>query len=84
MTHTRRTLLALALMASAWAVQAQQGPVKIASKDSDKGGSSKANVTNWVTAGAEGGIQIEQSKKVREQHWKTVANAVANVYSGLI
>ena len=60
------------------------GPVKIASKDSDKGGYSKANVTNWVTAGAEGGIQIEQSKKVREQHWKTVANAVANVYSGLI
>lgn len=31
MMHTRRTLLALALMASAWAAQAQQGPIKIAS-----------------------------------------------------
>jgi branched-chain amino acid transport system substrate-binding protein len=31
MKHTRRTLLALALMASAWTAQAQQGPIKIAS-----------------------------------------------------
>ena len=31
MKHTRRTLLAFALMTSAWAAQAQQGPIKIAS-----------------------------------------------------
>lgn len=60
------------------------GPVTIASKDNDKGGYSLANVANWVTVGGSGGIQIEQSLKIREKYWKDVADAVASVYSGLI
>ena len=60
------------------------GPIKIASKNSDKGGYSLANVANWVTAGGGGGIQIEQSSKVRDKYWKDVAEAVASVYSGLV
>jgi phage replication-related protein YjqB (UPF0714/DUF867 family) len=60
------------------------GPVTIASKDNDKGGYSLANVANWVTAGGSGGIQIEQSSKVRDQYWNDVAAAVASVFSGLV
>jgi phage replication-related protein YjqB (UPF0714/DUF867 family) len=60
------------------------GDVKIGSKSNDKGGYSLANVTNWVTAGNNGGIQIEQSFKVRDKYWKHVADAVASVYSGLL
>ena len=60
------------------------GPVTIASKDNDKGGYALTNVANWVTVGGSGGIQIEQSLKVRENYWKDVAEAVADVYSGLV
>lgn len=60
------------------------GPVTIASKNSDKGGRSLSNVCNWVTAGGSGGIQIEQSSKVRDKYWKDVSDAVASVFSGLV
>lgn len=60
------------------------GPVTIASSGNEKGGASSDNVTNWLTAGYGGGIQIEQSLNVRKNYWKDVAAAVASVYSGLV
>jgi phage replication-related protein YjqB (UPF0714/DUF867 family) len=57
-------------------VIAQQG-------DANSGMSSK-NVVNWLTADGFGGIQLEQSSKVRNDHWQEVVDAVINVYSQLI
>ena len=47
-------------------------------------GTSSENIVNWLTAGGEGGVQIEQSKDVRLDHWEKVAEAVASVYADLI
>lgn len=58
--------------------------IKIASKGDKLSGMSSRNVTNWLTAGGDGGIQLEQSYEVRTQHWAKVASAVAQVYSGLV
>jgi len=60
------------------------GPVTIAQGGDALGGSAPANVTNWVTVGGCGGIQIEQSYAVRSQYWRDVADAVASVYGGLL
>lgn len=60
------------------------GPVTIASQGNPKGGYSQGNVANWVTAGSSGGIQLEQSKLVRDKYWKDVADAVASVYAQLV
>ncbi len=58
--------------------------VTIAKKGDHNAGMSKENVVNWLTAGGLGGIQIEQSMKVRKDHWEEVVEAVVNVYSDLI
>lgn len=58
--------------------------ISIASKGDKLSGTSSKNVTNWLTAGGAGGIQLEQSYEVRTKHWATVASAVAKVYAGLI
>jgi phage replication-related protein YjqB (UPF0714/DUF867 family) len=47
-------------------------------------GTSSKNVVNWITVDGEGGIQLEQSSKVRDDHWQEVADAVISVYSQLI
>jgi phage replication-related protein YjqB (UPF0714/DUF867 family) len=60
------------------------GPVTVAKKGDSIGGSSPANVANWVTAEGAGGIQIEQSYTVRSEYWKDVADAVASVFAGLV
>jgi phage replication-related protein YjqB (UPF0714/DUF867 family) len=58
--------------------------ISIASKGDKLSGMSSRNVTNWLTAGGSGGIQLEQSHDVRSNHWAKVASAVAQVYSGLV
>jgi phage replication-related protein YjqB (UPF0714/DUF867 family) len=58
--------------------------VKIASPGDSNSGTSEKNVVNWLTAGGVGGLQIEQSGDVRDNHWQEVAEAVINVYSQLI
>jgi phage replication-related protein YjqB (UPF0714/DUF867 family) len=60
------------------------GSVTIAQTGQSLGGSSAANLSNWLTAGGTGGIQIEQSYAVRSSYWREVADAVAGVYSGLV
>lgn len=58
--------------------------VSIAKKGDHNSGMSEENCVNWLTAGGIGGVQIEQSGKVRDKHWEEVAEAVINVYSQLI
>jgi phage replication-related protein YjqB (UPF0714/DUF867 family) len=58
--------------------------VKVAEPGSYNSGSSKKSVHNWLTDGGIGGIQIEQSMKVRTEHWQEVANGVIKLYSDLI
>ena len=70
--------------AIAAALGGEAGLVTIASPGHSIGGSSPANVGNWLTVGGEGGIQIEQSGLVRGQYWRDVADAVASVYAGLV
>lgn len=60
------------------------GPVTIATKGSALGGTSPDNVSNWLTAGGSGGIQLEQSNLVRTKYWRDVADAVASVYASLL
>jgi phage replication-related protein YjqB (UPF0714/DUF867 family) len=58
--------------------------VTIAEKGDSNNGMSAKNFVNWITAGGGGGIQIEQSMDVRSKYWSAVAQAVANVYAGLV
>lgn len=58
--------------------------VVIAGPNDQNSGKSAKSVHNWLTADGLGGIQIEQSSKVRNSHWEEVANAVINMYSQLI
>jgi phage replication-related protein YjqB (UPF0714/DUF867 family) len=44
-------------------------------------GDSPDNVVNWLTLGGGGGVQIEQSPKVRLEHWQEVATAVIGVFA---
>ncbi len=60
------------------------GPVEIAKSGQALAGASPDNVTNWVTAGGDGGVQIEQSSKVRTKYWQDVADAVSSVFAGLL
>jgi phage replication-related protein YjqB (UPF0714/DUF867 family) len=55
--------------------------VHIASSDEKFGGDSLKNIVNRLTAGGANGIQIEQSPWARSNHWRDIADAVANVYS---
>jgi phage replication-related protein YjqB (UPF0714/DUF867 family) len=47
-------------------------------------GESPENVVNWLTADGFGGVQIEEGPKARSRHWQTIAQAVADVYQGLL
>jgi phage replication-related protein YjqB (UPF0714/DUF867 family) len=58
--------------------------VVIAEPGDANSGMSAQNVVNWLTADGFGGIQLEQSPSVRNEHWQEVAHAVINVYSQLI
>lgn len=60
------------------------GPVTIAKSGQSLGGTAADNVTNWVTAGGAGGIQIEQSYKIRSEYWQDVADAVACVFAKMV
>lgn len=42
------------------------------------------NLVNWITAGGVGGVQVEQSRAVRDHHWRAIADAIAGVYAGLL
>lgn len=44
------------------------------------GGDDPDNLTNWLTADGRGGIQIEQSRAVRDDHRDAVADAVVAVF----
>jgi phage replication-related protein YjqB (UPF0714/DUF867 family) len=55
--------------------------VHIASPDEKFGGDSLKNIVNRLTAGGANGIQIEQSPPARSNHWRDIADVVANVYS---
>lgn len=57
--------------------------VDIAEFGDANSGTSPKNVVNWLTSNGMGGIQLEQSMKVRVDHWHEVANAVINLYSEL-
>jgi phage replication-related protein YjqB (UPF0714/DUF867 family) len=54
--------------------------VRIAGPGEEFGGDDPCNVVNRLSAGGEGGIQIEQSLVARTNHWDAIADAVAGVY----
>jgi phage replication-related protein YjqB (UPF0714/DUF867 family) len=54
--------------------------VRIACPGDAFGGDDPANIVNRLTVGGANGIQIEQSKAARCEHWAEIAEAVANVY----
>jgi phage replication-related protein YjqB (UPF0714/DUF867 family) len=58
--------------------------VVIAEQGDANSGMSSKNVVNWLSDGGVGGIQLEQSMKVRKDHWQEVVDAVVSVYSQLI
>ncbi|MEF8790458.1 MAG: poly-gamma-glutamate hydrolase family protein [Haloarculaceae archaeon] len=47
--------------------------------EGDYVGDSPENIVNWLTRDGAGGVQIEQSTRVRWRHGSAVADAVANV-----
>src|SRR5262245_52036972 len=55
--------------------------VRIATDSEHYDGDSPDNIVNRLTAGGANGVQIEQSIEAREGFWKTIAHAVADVYS---
>ncbi|NVB42025.1 poly-gamma-glutamate hydrolase family protein [Pseudenhygromyxa sp. WMMC2535] len=58
--------------------------VYIAQPDDLFNGDSPKNFVNWLTAGGNGGIQIEQSYAVRQTYWREIADAVAIIMWQLI
>lgn len=55
--------------------------VRVAGPADPFDGDSPLNIVNRLTAGGTNGVQIEQSPEARERFWKTIAEAVASVYS---
>jgi phage replication-related protein YjqB (UPF0714/DUF867 family) len=55
--------------------------VRIAGPEDVFGGDDPLNVVNRLTAGGANGLQIEQSFQARADHWRTIADAVADVYA---
>jgi phage replication-related protein YjqB (UPF0714/DUF867 family) len=43
-------------------------------------GNDPNNIVNRLTRSGKGGVQIEQSKAARDNHWQIIADAVAQVY----
>jgi phage replication-related protein YjqB (UPF0714/DUF867 family) len=66
------------------ALDGDAGPVIVADEDHPLGGDSPHNVVNWLTAGGNGGVQLEQNKKVRKDYGEVVAEAVASVFADLV
>jgi phage replication-related protein YjqB (UPF0714/DUF867 family) len=58
--------------------------VSIASAADLYGGDAPENVVNWLTAGGQGGVQIEQSMHARDLYGLDIAAAVAGVFDQLI
>jgi phage replication-related protein YjqB (UPF0714/DUF867 family) len=53
--------------------------VRLADPADVLGGNAPSNIVNLLTATGRG-VQIEQSRRVRDEHWRAVADAVAAVY----
>ena len=53
--------------------------VRIAGPDEGLGADDPCNIVNRLSAGGNG-IQIEQSPEARTDHWRRIADAVAEVY----
>jgi phage replication-related protein YjqB (UPF0714/DUF867 family) len=77
-------LRALVRNAIAKVLDNDAGPVILASEDTPMTGDSPSNVVNWLTTGGQGGVQLEQSMKVRSQYGQAVAEAVAGVFAQLV
>ncbi|KIG19517.1 hypothetical protein DB30_00026 [Enhygromyxa salina] len=58
--------------------------VELAADDDPNGGTSPDNIVNWITAGGGGGVHIEQGPLIRSKYWFAVAQAVADVFRGLV
>jgi phage replication-related protein YjqB (UPF0714/DUF867 family) len=54
--------------------------VHITTPDDQFGGDDKRNIVNRLTAGGANGVQIEQKAGPREEYWRRIADAVADVY----
>ena len=59
-------------------------PVRVATAEDEFGGDNPDNLTNWITSGGTGGVQIDQSYQARQDHWQEIADAVASVFDALI
>jgi phage replication-related protein YjqB (UPF0714/DUF867 family) len=53
--------------------------VRLADPDDVLGGNAESNIVNLLTETGRG-VQVEQSRPVRDDHWADVADAVATVY----
>jgi phage replication-related protein YjqB (UPF0714/DUF867 family) len=58
--------------------------VRIAGPGEEFGGDDPCNIVNRLSAGGEGGVQIEQGLRARCRHWDAIADAVAAVYAPLL
>jgi phage replication-related protein YjqB (UPF0714/DUF867 family) len=58
--------------------------VDIATATDEFNGDSPTNVVNWLTEDGFGGIQIEQGRAVRIDHWQEVVEGVVHVFEQLI
>ncbi len=58
--------------------------VTIADAGHSHGGHSGENFVNWLTAGGQGGLQIEQGPDARRRHWRELSQAVAQTFERLV
>jgi len=58
--------------------------VRVARPEEGFGGDGPGNVLNRLSAGGVNGLQIEQCLQARLDHWRAIANAVAEVYRPLL
>jgi phage replication-related protein YjqB (UPF0714/DUF867 family) len=58
--------------------------VTVSGDDGPLRGVSSRNFVNWLTYDGESGIQIEQSKVVRQQYWAEIADAITSVLGPLV
>jgi phage replication-related protein YjqB (UPF0714/DUF867 family) len=68
----------------ATATAGSQIPVRIAEDGDPLGGVEARNLVNRITASRVNGIQIEQSSTARSDHWRAIADAVADFYLDLL
>ena len=54
--------------------------MRIARPNEGYGGDDPCNIVNRLSAGGGNGIQIEQCPEARDDHWRPIADAVAEVY----